>query len=248
MELTIIGCSGSASGPESPASCYLVRHDGFTLVLDMGPGAFGGLWKRLDPREIDAIALSHLHPDHCLDLCAYNVAALYSATAPWRRIPVYGPPGTAERLSRANEPVPGETSTWAMDFVTWQPTQQVGPFTIRLVPAPHSAPAWSLRVEAGGRALVYSGDTGPSAGLVELARGADLLLAEASFMHADDLPQDVHLSGRQAAEHAAQAEVPTLVITHVPPWHDIDAVHAEARPHFDGNLLLARPGLTVTLD
>jgi len=248
VELTIIGCSGSASGPTSPASCYLVEHDGFSLVLDMGPGGFGGLWRHMDLREVDAIGLTHLHPDHCLDLCAFNVAALFSATAPWPRIPVYGPPGTEERLSRANAPVPEEPTEWAMDFVTWEDPQRIGPFTVHRVPAPHSAPAWSLRLEAGGRSLVYSGDTGPSPALIDLTRGADLLLAEASFMHADDLPPDLHLSGRQAAEHAAAAGVPRLIITHVPPWHEVDAVYAEARPHFDGGLQMARPGLTVTLD
>ncbi|WP_432558419.1 MBL fold metallo-hydrolase [Granulicoccus sp. GXG6511] len=248
MELTIIGCSGSASGPKSPASCYLVRHDGFNLVLDMGPGSFGGLWRHIAVSDVHAIAFSHLHPDHCLDLCAFNVAALYSASAPWRRIPVYGPPDTQERMSRANEPVPGTPTDWAVDFVAWEETQQVGPFTVRLIPAPHSAPAWSIRLEAGGRSLVYSGDTGPNPGLIEFARGADLLLAEASFLHAEDLPPDLHLSGRQAAEHAAAAGVPRLVITHVPPWHEVADVFAEARPHFGGELQMAYPGLSVTLD
>lgn len=248
MELTIIGCSGSASGPANPASCYLVRHAGFSLVLDIGPGGFGGLWAHLDPREVNAIALSHLHPDHCLDLCAFNVAALYSPTAPWGRIPVYGPAYSAERLTRAYAAGAGEETQWAVDFVTWQATQRIGPFTVTVVPAPHTTEAWAIRLDAGGRSLVYSGDTGPSAGLVELARGADLLLAEAAFMHSDDLPPDVHLSGRQAAEHAAAAAVSTLVITHVPPWHDVAEVYAEARPHFDGEIVLARPGLTLRLD
>lgn len=247
VELTIIGCSGSASGPDNPASCYLVHHEGFNLVLDLGPGGFGGLWGHLDLRSVNAIALSHLHPDHCLDLCAFNVAALYSPTAPWERIPVHGPAYTPERMSHAFAAGADEDVAWAVDFVPWQPTQQVGPFTVTAVPAPHSTEAWSLRLETDGRSLVYSGDTGPSAGLVELARGADLLLAEAAFMHSDDLPPDLHLSGRQAAEHAAAADVRTLVITHVPPWHDVAEVYAEARPHFDGELVLARPGLTLRL-
>lgn len=245
VELTIIGCSGSASGPDNPASCYLVHHEGFNLVLDLGPGGFGGLWGHLDLRAVDAIALSHLHPDHCLDLCAFNVAALYSPTAPWGRIPVYGPAYTSQRMTHAYVAGVGEDPAWAVDFVTWQPSQRIGPFTVTVVPAPHSTEAWSVRLEAGGRSLVYSGDTGPSAGLIELARGADLLLAEAAFMHADDLPLYLHLSGRQAAEHATAADVRTLVITHVPPWHDVGEVYAEARPHFDGELVLARPGLTL---
>lgn len=247
MQLTVIGCSGSTSGPTSPASCYLVQHDGFALVLDLGPGGFGGLWGRLDPRRVGAIALSHLHPDHCLDLCAYNVAANYSPTAPWPRIPVFGPANTAERMAAAYAPGTGEESRWSVAFVTWQQVQTIGPFTIRTTPARHTTEAWSLRVEADGRALVYSGDTGPNPGLVDLARGADLLLAEASYPHRDDLPADVHLSARQAAEHASGAGVRTLMLTHVPPWHSPEERYAEARPHFAGELLLARTGLTVTV-
>lgn len=247
MDLTIIGCSGSASGPGNPASSYLVRHDGFALLLDMGPGAFGRLWGELHPLEIDAIALSHLHPDHCLDLCAFNVAALYAPDAPWRRIPLFGPAHTRARLTAAYEPVPGDESDWAIDFVTWQPVQRIGPFTVSLVPARHSTEAYSVRLDVDGVSLVYSGDTGPSPALVELARSADLLLAEASFVHSDDLPADLHLSARQAAEHATAAGVRTLVLTHVPPWHSPEAAYAEARPHFAGELVLARPGLTIPL-
>lgn len=247
VDLTIIGCSGSASGPGNPASSYLVRHDGFAMVLDLGPGAFGGLWGELHPREIDAIAFSHLHPDHCLDLCAFNVAALYSEDAPWPRIPVFGPAHTRARLTAAYEPVPGDESTWAVDFVTWEPSTRIGPFDVTLVPARHSTEAYSLRLEAGGASLVYSGDTGPNPELVELARGADLLLAEASFRHSEGLPAGVHLSARQAAEHAAAAGVGMLVLTHVPPWHSSADAYAEARPHFDGELVLARPGLRVPL-
>ena len=100
-----MGCSGSTSGPSSAASSYLLRapHRGrtFSLVLDLGPGAAGALYRYLDPRELDAVGLSHLHPDHCLDLCALYVGARYSPTAPWPSIPVLGPPGTRERLVAA---------------------------------------------------------------------------------------------------------------------------------------------------
>ena len=75
MELTIVGCSGSVSGPDSTASCYLVRapYEGrtYALVLDLGPGSFGQLYRYLDPAQVDAIGLSHLHPDHCLDLTGF---------------------------------------------------------------------------------------------------------------------------------------------------------------------------------
>ena len=87
MKLTVIGCAGSAPGPKSPASCYLVEHDGFRLVLDLGNGAFGPLQGLLDPATIDAVFLSHLHADHCLDVAPFVVWHRYSgrSTSAWCR-------------------------------------------------------------------------------------------------------------------------------------------------------------------
>ena len=107
MKLTVVGCSGSISGPDSPASSYLLQapHEDrvFSLLMDCGPGAMGALYRYMDPCEVDAIALSHLHPDHCLDLCGYYVAARYSPNAPWPRRPVYAPADADSRLARAYE-------------------------------------------------------------------------------------------------------------------------------------------------
>ncbi|OYN94281.1 MBL fold metallo-hydrolase [Enemella evansiae] len=248
MELTVIGCSGSTSGPGNPASCHLVTHNDFRLLLDLGPGGFGGLWGTIDPRRVDAIALSHLHPDHCLDLCAFNVAAIFSPTAPWPAIPVYAPANAPERMTRAYEPFPDEVTDWWCTFTPWQPSQRIGPFTVTTIAARHSTEAYSIRIEADGSALVYTGDTGPNPALIELARGTDLLLAEAAYLAADDPPLDVHLTGRWAAEHAAAAGVPRLLLSHIPPWHDPQQVLAEARPHVDGDVLLAEPGMVISLD
>jgi ribonuclease BN (tRNA processing enzyme) len=242
-------------GPESPASCYLVQapYQGrtFSLVVDLGPGALGALYRYLDPSQVDAFALSHLHPDHCLDLCAYYVLARYSPTAPWPEQPVYGPPGADERVSRAydvRKPDADDSSptlTAHFRFRDWQPSQQIGPFTVTTVPVDHPVEAYAIRISHNvpdGGSLVYSGDTGPCDALIELASGADLLLVESSFLDRPDNPPGLHLSGRQAAEVAAQAGVGAVVLTHIPPWHDPDAVLAEALPHFAGSLSLATTG------
>src|SRR5712691_9314386 len=82
MRLTVIGCAGSFPGPDSPASCYLVEADGFRLLLDLGNGALGGLQRHAGLFDIDAICLSHLHGDHCLDMAAYWVARTYAPDGP----------------------------------------------------------------------------------------------------------------------------------------------------------------------
>lgn len=258
MKLTVIGCSGSIPGPDSPASCYLVQapYEGrtFSLLLDLGPGALGVLQRYLPPDEVDAIAFSHLHPDHCLDLCGFYVSAVYSPSAPHRGIPIFGPADTAARLARAYEVTdptgtlcePGPGIAEFFDYRTWATEQQIGPFTLRTAPADHPVEAYSIRVTenipAGGT-LVFSGDTGPTDALIDLATGADLLLAEAVFMDGPSTGSGgLHLTGRQAAEHATRAGVGLLLLTHIPPWHEPEEVFAEATPHFDGPIQLAETG------
>ena len=112
MRLTVIGCAGSFPGPDSPASAYLVEADGFRMLLDLGNGALGGLQRHAGLFDIDAICLSHLHGDHCLDMAAYWVARTYAPDGPRPRIPVYGPAGTAGRLASAQ----GTSLARAMHF------------------------------------------------------------------------------------------------------------------------------------
>jgi ribonuclease BN (tRNA processing enzyme) len=257
MKLTIVGCSGSLSGPDSAASSYLLQAPYqdriFSLLLDCGPGAMGALYRYLDPREIDAIGLSHLHADHCLDLCGYHVAACYSPSAPWPRRPVYAPANAASRLASACEVMgshgerseSNESIAERFDWLVWQPSQRIGPFTVRTARVEHPVEAYAIRVEEdtpGGGTMVYSGDTGPSDALVQLASSVDLLLVESAFLDGPDNPPGMHLSGAQAAAIGQAAGVRAVVITHIPPWHEPDHVLAEAAPHFDGPLSLATPG------
>lgn len=248
MRLTIVGCSGSIPGPDSPASCYLIEDQGFRLLLDLGSGSLGALQRHASPYEIDAVCLSHLHPDHCLDMTGYWVARTYSPGSPFPRIPVYGPPGTARRLARAQGVAAEEEMTGAFDFLDLAPGPlDIGPFRLTLARVNHPVETFGFRVEAGGRALAYSADTGESAALVDLARGADLMLCEASFTDGPDLPDGLHLTARQAAEHAARAGAGQLILTHLVPWNDRRRTLDEAAPHFAGPLTLATSGLVVEL-
>src|SRR5712692_3731177 len=181
MRLTVIGCAGSFPGPDSPASCYLVEADGFRMLLDLGNGALGGLQRHVGLFDIDAICLSHLHGDHCLDMAAYWVARTYAPDGPRPRIPVYGPAGTAERLAGAQGRSIAREMSPAFAFETLTPgASRIGPFEITVDHMNHPVETFAFRLEQGGRALAYSADTGESAALVRLARGADLLLCEAS--------------------------------------------------------------------
>ena len=248
MRLTVIGCAGSFPGPDSPASCYLIEHDGFRLVLDLGNGSLGVLQQHVDVEDIDAVVLSHLHADHCLDLCGLYVAQRYHPEGPRPRIPVWGPRGTSRRLARAYDlpDEPGMTGEFDFhDLVAGEHT--IGPFTVTAARVNHPVEAYGLRVSNGEHVITYSGDTGVSSALVELSRDADVAVIEASCL--EDRPSpDVHLTARQAAEHAQAADARMLVLTHLVAWNDPEQTRAEARPAFDGELMLASSGLAIDMD
>ena len=241
MRLTVVGCSGSAPGPASPASCYLVEHDEFVLVLDLGNGSFGALQSHVDPGDVDAVYLSHLHADHCLDAAPFIVWHRYSGRSDGRTVPLFAPVGADRRLANAYDPESGPIDD-VFDVTPIGPgSWTVGPFEVTTARTAHPVECYAVRLTAGGRSLVYTGDTGPSDAVVELARGADVLLAEAAYPEAPDLPPGLHLTGRQAGEHAAAAGVGRLVVTHVPSWVDAEAQLAAARAVFPASEL-ARPG------
>jgi ribonuclease BN (tRNA processing enzyme) len=243
VELTVLGCAGTFPRADSPCSGYLVEHDGFRLVVDLGAGALGTLQRHVDLLDVDAVYVSHLHADHCIDLVAYSYARRYHPDGVPPQLPVYGPAGTRDRICNAFEEPPVNGLLDVYDFREVAPGQlDIGPFAVRSVRSNHPVECHALRLVAGGRSLTYSGDTGVCGDLVELARGTDVFLCEASWTDADDRPPDVHLSGREAGEHAAQAGVGRLLLTHVTAWNDPAAVLAEARGAFAGQVDLVECG------
>ncbi len=243
MRLTVIGSAGSMPGPDSPASSYLVQAGDTTVVLDLGNGALGLLQRHIRLDEIDGVLLSHLHPDHCLDMCGLYVAVRYGPWPDRARIPVWGPDGTPARLARAYGLPEDPGMTAEFDFHSY-PSEpfDVGSVRVTAAPVAHPVPAYALRLEHGGRALAYSGDTGPTRALVDLASGVDVLVCEAGFPDDEANPADIHMSGRDAGEHAAAAGAHRLVLTHIPPWGDPNEALAAARSAFGGPVTLARPG------
>ncbi|MCP2334926.1 MBL fold metallo-hydrolase [Actinomadura rupiterrae] len=246
MRVTVIGCSGSFPGPDSPASCYLVEADGFAMLLELGSGALGVLQRFHSPYEIDAVLLSHLHPDHCMDMCGFYVARNYCPDGRAPRIPVYGPADTGPQMSRAYGLPTDDGMDEAFRFLPLPASPwEIGPFTVSAVQTPHPVEAYAFRIEAGGRVLAYSGDTGESSALVDIARDADLFLCEASFLDGPNLPPDLHLTAREAGEHATRAGVDRLVLTHLVPWNDADRSLVEAKGSgFGGPIELAHVGAT----
>ncbi|OQO92256.1 MBL fold metallo-hydrolase [Saccharomonospora piscinae] len=243
VRLTILGCSGSIPGPDRAASGYLLEADGFRLALDLGNGTLARLQAECDPFTLDALVLSHLHPDHCADVSALTVLRRYHPAPPYdprqRRLPVHAPEEAPARLANAYAPHEAERrNTDLSDVFAFHPlhpgARRIGPFTVTPVPVVHPTESFGFRIEHGGTTLAYTGDTGPCPALEELAAGATALLCEASWTDAPGRPEALHLSGAQAGALAARAGAGRLLLTHVPPWSDVDAIVAEARAAFSG--------------
>lgn len=251
MLLTVLGCSGSVPGPTTPASGYLIEDGDERLAVDLGNGTLAALQAEHDPFALNGLLLSHLHPDHCADVAALTVLRRYHPHPPHdpreHRLAVHAPSEGPARLAAAYAADAVELATTDLtDVYEFHPlgddARIVAGFTVTSARVAHPCEAYGFRFERAGATLCYTGDSGPCAVLADLARGADLLLAEATWTHARSRPVDLHLSGRQAGELAAAAGVGRLVLTHVAPWTDPVAVLTEARAAFDGEVTLARPG------
>jgi ribonuclease BN (tRNA processing enzyme) len=159
-------------------------------------------------------------------------------------MPVHAPAGASKRLAAAYGMPEEPGLETAFSFSTLSPgTFQVGPFEVTTALMNHPIETYGIRVSYGGRSVAYSADTGESSELVNLAKDADILLCEASFLDEPGLAPDLHLNGRQAAEHAARAGVETLVLTHLVPWYDPARILDDAsRGGFDGSIRLAQSG------
>ena len=245
MRLTVIGCSGSFPGPDSPASCYLLEAEGFRLVMDMGNGALGVLQRHAELFSVDAVCVSHLHVDHCVDLSSYWVARRYAPEGPQPAIPVYGPRGTADRVAAfGGEDAPAIRARFDVRDLDPQ-VLEVGPFRITTEHMNHPVETFGFRIEHAGWTMAYSADTGETDALVRLAHGADLLLCEASFLDHEQNPPDLHLTARQAGEYAARAGAGELVLTHLVPGNDREQSVAEAAGSYPGPLSAAISGLVL---
>jgi ribonuclease BN (tRNA processing enzyme) len=248
MRLTVVGCAGSFPGPDSPASCYLLEADGFRVVVDFGNGSLGALQKYVGLFDIDAVCLSHLHADHCVDLYSYSIARTYAPGGVQPVIPVYGPAGTTERIGLIHGPGGDDGLMKRFTFETLDPGRMtIGPFDVQLAHMNHPVETFAFRFSYGGRSLVYTGDTGETEAVPELAAGADVLLSEAAFLDGPKLPPNIHLTARQAAAYANQAGVGKLVLTHLQPWNDRDVAREEAASAFPGDLDIAVAGQVINL-
>lgn len=255
MELRIIGCTGSMSGPASAASCYLVRAQAldpqtgeqrwWNIVLDLGPGSFGQLWKHIDPIDVDALIFSHCHADHMGDIISMHVYRRWGPGRGNAPLPVYGPEGVMDRVRQIDGVGEEELYATEFDFNTLISGRafRVGPLTVTPHAGWHSVPSFGIRIEGPtesgeARSFFYTGDTDECDSIVRGADRAHLLLTEAGFTGADEV-RGIHLDGERAGRVATRAEVESVVLTHIQPWVNADEVREAARQTWGGPLDIA---------
>jgi ribonuclease BN (tRNA processing enzyme) len=244
MRLTVLGGCGAWPAAGSACSGYLVEHDGFRLLIDPGYATLPRLLEILDAAEVEAVLVSHGHPDHCADLNPLlRARALRDEPAP--ALPVYAPAGALGPVLALDRPGMLDDAIELREFAPGDPLT-VGPFAVRSWLLPHSKPNAGLRLEADGECLAYTGDTGPSPDLLPLARGADVLLAEASCPWQVPAGAERHLSSaRQAGQLAGQAGAGRLILTHLLPGTSHDESVRAAADGYAGPVSVASPGLVI---
>ncbi|MGH9164144.1 MAG: MBL fold metallo-hydrolase [Acidimicrobiales bacterium] len=230
MNVTVLGCSGSYPGPGAACSGYLVRAAGTTLWLDAGSGTMANLQRHVALSDLDAIVLSHEHPDHWSDLEGYRVACSYVLDRP--SAPVFAPAGVASGV------YPKFTSGLDWRVVADGDTAEIGALALRFSRTDHPPETLAVRVDGGGRSLVYTADTGPGWAMEALGPDIDMALCEATYL-ADHEGRAGHLSARQAGAMARRAGAGRLVLTHRWPTVDAEASRAEAEAAYGAPVTIA---------
>jgi ribonuclease BN (tRNA processing enzyme) len=247
MRFTTLGGCGAWPAAGQACSGYLLEHDGFVLLIDPGYATLPRLLERLDATEVDAVLVSHEHPDHCADLNPL-LRARALRDEPTSPLPLHALPGALDAILALDHGMLAERRhTYDVHAFADGDELRVGPFTIGVRLLPHFVPNAGFRIAAPGGVLAYTGDCGPDTGVVELARDADVLLAEAT--HVDDAGESAGMlsSARDAAREATQAHSARLVLTHLWPGTDPSDAKRAAREHYAGPIDVAGPSLVIEL-
>ncbi len=210
MDLTLLGTGAGIPQPGRAQSSILIREDRM-LLIDCGAGALLRIGELgINPLDLDAVILSHLHLDHVSDLLPL-AKARYLLGEPWLR--VYGPAGTKHWLVSLQALYPYLNSMrLEVNEIDAGSGLDVNGFEVSSASTIHSVPSLCYRIE-GGSVITYSGDTEPTASVCEIARGSDLLIHECSFPDGLDVTNHTTPSGLGRLIR----DVKEIVLTHFYP-------------------------------
>lgn len=242
VKVTVLGSAGSHPGNGRACASYLVSAGDHHLLLDCGNGSVANLLDAVDPAALDAVIISHLHPDHFVDLYGLHYALRFHPTGA-KKVDVYAPAGARELMTSL---LIGDS---ADSFVSHLPVHvaaagerhELGPFEVELFAAYHPIETLASRIVVDGRIVAYSADSAFTRDLVPCALDADLFICDSTWASRDaPFPEGVHMTGTEAGTLAADASVERLMITHVFPQREPEQVAADAETVYDGIVWVAR--------
>lgn len=243
LSWTVLGCSGSYSAPGEACSGYLLRSPTTTVWVDCGPGTLAAIQHFVPITEIDAIIISHFHPDHCAELpVVYNAGRYYLGM---ERLPVV----TTEDVRRVTEAFQsfGDTNDlFEWSIVSDGATATLGDIDVRFSQTDHPVETLAMRFDCDGSSIVYTSDTGRGWSLSALGTDIDLVVGEGTLLDATDDPNVPHISCSLLATQANEVRAKQLVVTHVPPGSDPANHLTEAAALFRGTTAVASVGATYT--
>ena len=247
MELTVLGAGPAYTDrPGATGAAYLVRSPDGTVLLDLGQGSFPTLASQLEPSRLGAVFISHLHPDHFIDLVALRHYLRYEFDPP-RRLAVHGPGDLAGRLD-ALHAEPGFVAAVFDVHALGPGLTPIGPFRVEAFPVTHTDESYGFRVaEGGGAGLVYSGDCGRWQDLRPAVRPGDTLLVEVSFGPGPVAPGALHLDAPAVADLAVATRPGRVLLTHLQMGYDRAATVEVVRRRFSGPVELVDPGYVTSI-
>lgn len=239
MKLTVIGYWGGYPAPNGASSLYIVEKDDVTLALDFGSGALLKLQMYMSVTTLDAVLLSHYHADHVADIGVLQHALLVSSyiTGKKDKLPIYGHGEDELQYSLLHSDY--------TEGIKYEPNEklQIGPFTIQFLKTKHSVPCYGMKITDGKSTMVYTADTAYQESWIDFAKGTDVLLADCNFYADQDGEASGHMTSKEVALIAREAEVKHLILSHLPQYGDHQQLIDEAKDVFSGSIELAYEGL-----
>lgn len=238
MRLTVVGFWGAYPAKGEATSCYLIEKDGFRLLIDCGSGALAQLPNYIDPYDLDAVILSHYHPDHIADIgVLQHLIKVQNLIQNEKRIlNIFG----------HNQDKDGFQSLTSSDTraVAYQPGQplELGPFMIEFLKTAHPVPCYAMRITDGEKIIVYTADSSYQESFIPFSQNADLLITDCNFYKGQDGSKPGHMTSQEGAMIAEKADVKMLLLSHHPHFGERAQLKIEAEQYYSGKICLAKTG------
>ncbi len=241
MKLTVVGFWGGYPAVNSATSGYLVEHDNFKLLIDCGSGVLAQLQNYIEVTELDAVILSHYHHDHVADIGPLQFARLISfyMGKSVTQLPIYGHQEDMLGFSALNH----KEYTKGIAYNPSKPLE-VGPFKIEFLKTTHPVPCYAMKVSTNDGSFVYTADTSYQESFIPFTKGADLLICECNLYAHQDGKAAGHMNSHDTAKVAQGADVPQLLLTHLPHFGTVEQLVEEAASIYKGKIDLAYKGFS----